>query len=176
MNTVIKNIIRFIILVLVQCFVLNKISLHQMITPYIYFIFILWLPFSINRTVLMLLAFLLGFTIDSFQHQPGFHAAACVLIAYIRPFLLNLLISQENHEMSYEEPTFRSLGGIMPYSIYTGSLILIHNAWLFFLEAWQFGDTYYFFIKTLLSTMICLLLLLIIEIGFSRKQKYRTNT
>ncbi len=175
MNVIFKNTIRFVLLVFVQSFVLNKISLHQMITPYVYFIFIFWLPFSINRTLLLILGFALGYTVDSFQHHPGFHASACVLIAYLRPFLLNLLITQDNHELSYEEPSYRSLGGMMPYLVYTGALILIHNSWLFLLEAWQLADVYYFIFKTILSTIISFILLFIIEIGFSRKQKYRTN-
>jgi hypothetical protein len=156
--------------------VLDKIRLHQMVTPYVYFMFILWLPFKTNRTWLMLIAFLLGFTLDSFRHHPGFHAAACVFIAYMRPFLINILIPQEGAEANYEEPSFKSMGGMLPYLIYAGVLSFLHNSWLFFLEAWQFGDIWYFLVKTLLSTVISLLLVLITELLFTRKQKFRTNT
>jgi len=176
MNTIIKNIVRFVILILFQVYVLDKIRLHQMVTPYIYFIFILWLPFKINRTLLMILAFILGFSLDSFRHHPGFHAAACVLMAYLRPFLINLLIPQEGAETNFEEPSFRSMGGMLPYLIYSGVLILVHNAWLFLLEAWQFEDFWYFFVKTFFSTAIGLLLVLITELLFSRNQKFKTNT
>lgn len=176
MSSLVKNIVRFIFFMLFQVYVLDKIHLHQMITPYLYFLFILWLPFKMNRTVLMLVAFILGFTLDSFRHHPGFHTAACVLIAYVRPFLVNILIPQEGAETNYEEPSFKSMGGLLPYLIYTGTLSLLHNAWLFFLEAWQFGDIWYFIIKTVLSTVISLLLILITELIFTRKQKFRTNT
>jgi len=164
------------LLILFQVYVLDKIHLHQMITPYLYFLFILWLPFKMNRTLLMVIAALLGFTLDSFRHHPGFHTAACVLIAYVRPFLVNLLIPQEGADTNYDEPSFKSMGGFVPYLIYTGVLTLLHNAWLFFLEAWQFGDPWYFIIKTILSTVISLLLILITELIFTRKQKFRTNT
>lgn len=176
MSSLVKNIIRFILFILFQVYVLDKIRLHQMVTPYIYFMFILWLPFNMGRTWLMLLAFLLGFTLDSFHHNPGFHAAACVLMAYIRPFLINLLIPQEGAETNYDEPSFKSMGGMLPYLIYAGTLILFHNIWLFFLEAWQFGDIWYFMAKTFLSTIISLLLVLVTELLFTRKQKFRTNT
>jgi hypothetical protein len=162
--------------ILVQVYVLDKIRLHQMVTPYLYFLFILWLPFKMNRTLLMLIAMLLGFTLDSFRHHPGFHTAACLLVAYVRPFLINLLIPQEGSETNYEEPSFKSMGGLLPYLIYTGVLCLLHNAWLFLLEAWQFGDAWYFIVKTILSTLISLLVILITELIFSRKQKFRTNT
>ena len=176
MSSFLKNIIRFMLFILFQVYVLDKIRLHQMVTPYIYFMFILWLPFNINRTWLMLISFFLGFTLDGFRHHPGFHAAACVLIAYARPFLINLLIPQEGAETNYEEPSFKSMGGMLPYLIYAGVLSFLHNVWLFFLEAWQFGDIWYFLVKTFLSTAISLLLVLITELLFTRKQKFRTNT
>ena len=176
MNTLVKNIIRFSLFILVQVFVLDKIHLHQMVTPYLYFLFIIWLPFRLGRTQQMLVAFVLGFVMDSFRHHPGFHTAACVLIAYIRPFLVNLLIPQEGADNNYEEPSFKSLGGTLPYMIFIGVLTFIHHAWLFLLEAWQFGNIWYFLVKTLLSTAVSLFLIIITEMLFSRQQKFKTNT
>lgn len=176
MGVLVKYIIRFAFFILFQVFVLDKIHLHQMITPYIYFLFILWLPFNMNRSMQMLIAFMLGFTLDGFRHHPGFHAAACVLVAYFKPFIINLLIPQEGADNNYEEPSIKSMGGIIPYLVYAGILTFLHNAWLFLLEAWQFGDVWYFFVKTILSTAVCILLLIITELIFTRKQKFRTNT
>jgi rod shape-determining protein MreD len=176
MSVLVKNILRFMILILVQAFVLDKIHLHQMVTPYIYFLFIIWMPFSISRGWQMILAFLLGFTLDSFRLNPGFHSAACVLIAYFRPFLINILIPQEGADTNYEEPSARSMGGLLPYMTYAGLLTLLHHSWLFFLEALEFGNFWYFILKTLLSTIITLCLIFIAELLFSRKQKFKTNT
>jgi len=176
MSTLVRNILRFVLLILVQYYVLDKIHLHQMVTPYIYFLFILWMPFSLNRSWQLLLAFLLGFALDSFRHSPGFHSAACVLIAYLRPFLINILIPQEGADTNYDEPSARSMGGVFPYMIYAGLLTLLHHGWLFFLEAMELGNFWYFIIKTLLSTAISLVLILAAELLFYRKQKFRTNT
>lgn len=176
MSTLVKNIIRFLLLILVQYYVLDKVHVHKMVTPYLYFLFILWLPFKMNRTVQMALAFALGFTLDSFRHQPGFHAAACVLIAYLRPFLINMLIPQQGADTNYEEPSVKSMGGLFPYLVYAGLLTFIHHSWLFMLEAFQFGNFWYFFFKTILSTAISLALICIAELFFSRKQKFKTNT
>ena len=176
MSTLVKNIFRFILLILVQFFVLDRIHLSYMVTPYIYILFIFWMPFKFSRTFQMLLAFLLGFVLDSFHHNPGFHAAACVLIAYIRPFLINILIPQEGSEANYEEPSLKSMGGFGPYMVYAGLLTLLHNSWLFLLEALQLGNFWEFVTKTLFSTLISLVLIVITELLFSRKQKFRTNT
>lgn len=124
----------------------------------------------------MIFAFILGFTLDSFRHNPGFHASACVLIAYFRPFFINILIPQEGADTNYEEPSVKSMGGFLPYIIYAGVLTLMHHGWLFMLEAWQIGSFWYFIVKTLLSTVITLLLIIITELLFSRKQQFRTNT
>jgi len=176
MNLVVKNIIRFSLFILIQIFVLDKIHLHQMVTPYLYFLFIIWLPFRMRRSQQMLLAFALGFALDSFRHHPGFHTAACVLIAYIRPFLVNLLIPQQGAETNYDEPSFKSMGGAIPYLVFVSILTCIHHAWLFFLEAWQFANIWYFLIKTLVSTLLSLFLIIITEMLFTRNQKFKTNT
>lgn len=176
MSTFVKNILRFILLILIQFFVLDRVHLNYMVTPYIYILFIFWMPFRFSRPFQMMAAFLLGFALDSFRHNPGFHASACVLIAYLRPFLINILIPHEGAETNYEEPSLKSMGGFMPYLVYAGVLTLIHNSWLFFLEALQFGNFLEFVIKTFFSTFISLILILITELLFSRKQKFRTNT
>jgi rod shape-determining protein MreD len=176
MSTLVKNIIRFILFILLQVFVLDKIHLHKLVTPYVYFLFIIWMPFNMSRAWQMAIAFAFGFTLDSFRHNPGFHAAACVLIAYIRPFFINILIPQEGADTNYEEPSIKSFGGITPYFVFVAALTLIHNAWLFFLEAMQIGNVWYFFGKILLSTAISLLLIIIAELLFVRKQKFKTNT
>src|SRR5688572_19999063 len=151
MNSLVKNIIRFIFFILVQVFVLNKIPpLHQLATPYIYFLFILWLPFKIGRRTLMIIALALGLCLDYFTKTPGLHAAPCVFIAYLRPFLINVLISQEGAEANYEEPSIRSMG-FVPYFTYTVVLTLLHHGFLFILEALQFAGLWYFVVKTSLS-------------------------
>jgi hypothetical protein len=175
MSILVKNIFRFWLLIFIQAWVLDKVHLHHMVTPYIYFLFILWLPFSMNRTAQMIVAFLLGFTLDAFRHHPGFHAAACVLIAYLRPFIINILLPGDSGENTYREPSIRSMGGLMPYLVYAAILSMIHNAWLFMLEAWQFTNFWYFLVKTILSTLVTLLLILITELLFYRKQRFRTN-
>jgi hypothetical protein len=176
MNNLVKNIIRFIFFILVQVFVLNQIPpLHHLINPYIYFLFILWLPFKTGRKTLMVIALLTGLALDYFTKTPGLHAAPCVLIAYLRPFLINLLITQEGVEANYEEPSIKSLG-FASYFMYVAVLTLMHHALLFLLEALQFAGLWYFLVKTLLSVAVSLLLILITELLFVRKQKFRTNT
>ena len=176
MSNLVKNIVRFCLFILVQVYVLNNVPpLHHLVTPYIYFLFILWLPFKMGRKSVMILAFLLGFVLDCFTKTYGLHAAPCVLIAYFRPFLINVLISQEGAESNYNEPSIKSMG-FTPYFTYIAILTLSHHSLLFFLQALQTGGYFYFSIKTVLSTAISLLLIFLVELLFIRKQRFRTNT
>ncbi len=176
MSNLLRNIIRFTLFIFAQFFVLNQVPpLHHFIVPYLYYLFILWLPFKMGRRSVMILAFMLGFTLDCFMKTYGLHTAPCVLIAYLRPFLINILISQEGAESNYNEPSIKSMG-FAPYFTYVSILTLIHNGLLFFLEALQTGGYLYFIIKTLMSSVVSLVLILLTELLFTRRQVFRTNT
>jgi rod shape-determining protein MreD len=176
MSTLVKNTIRFVLFILVQRFVLHQVPpLHKFVTPYLYFLYILWLPFSLRRGWLLLLAFVFGLTLDYFLNTPGLHAAPCVLIAYVRPFLVNLLIRQEGAEQNYASPSVVSMGWA-PYATFVIILTVLHHSYLVFLEWMQFGSFLFFLGKVGASTAISLLLVFITEILFFRKEKFRTNT
>jgi hypothetical protein len=176
MSDLVKNIFRLALFILVQVYVLNKIPhLHRFVIPYLYFVFILWLPFTTSRLALLGIGFLTGLSLDYFTMSPGLHTAACVLIAYVRPFLINLLIVKDTSELTYHEPSPRGMGW-GPYLIYAFILTLLHHTYLTFLEWLQFGTLLSFLIKVGATTGISMLLILTVELLFPRRLKYRTNT
>lgn len=176
MNDLIKNIFRLFIFIVVQVYVLDKLPpLHRFVIPYIYFLFILWLPFSLSRFGLLLIAFVTGLILDYFKQTPGLHAAACVLIAYARPFIITVLTPKDSTEFNYREPSPRAMGWA-PYSVYVFILTLLHHTYLTLLEWLQFGTFLDFIIKVLSTTGISLLLIFTVELLFPRKLKFRTNT
>lgn len=162
--------------ILVQVFVLFQVpTLHQYIVPYLYFLFILWLPFNTPRLGLTFIGFMFGLTLDYFTKTPGLHAAPCTLIAYLRPFLINLMIRQDGAEQNYGSPSITSMG-LAPYSTYVLVLAFIHNSFLVLLETLQFGSFLYFFGKVLGTTAVSFILIFLTELLFYRKEKFRTNT
>jgi len=175
MSDLLKNIIRFALFIGIQVFILNRVPpLHRFITPYLYFLFLLWVPFKTPRLGLTLLGFLFGLTLDFFTKTPGLHAAACTLIAYVRPFLISLMMPKEKFEISYAEPSVTSMG-LMQYAIYVLVLTFLHHSYLVFLEWMEFGNFWYFLGKVFSTTGISLLLITITELLFNRKSRYRTN-
>jgi len=175
MSTLLKNIVRFILFILFQVYILNQVPpLHRFIIPYIYFLYILWLPFRINRFALLAISFVFGLSLDYFTGTPGLHAAPCVLIAYLRPFILNLLIPQETTEQSYIEPGRNSMGWA-PYALYVSVLTFVHHFYLVLIEWLQFGNFVYFLGKVAGTTTISLLMILLAELLFNRKGRHRAN-
>lgn len=173
MSLLFKNIIRFIFIMFIQIFVLNKIPpLHQFIVPYFYFVFILWLPFKLGRTALLFISFTAGMVADMFFKTPGLHAAACVLIAYVRPFLINLLLPKEATDWGNEEPTTKTMGAV-PYATYMIILTLLHHFYLILLEWMQFGSFLYFIGKLFATSLVSLLLIMITDLFLNRKSKLR---
>ena len=176
MSDFLRNIVRFAFFILLQVYILNKIPhLHRYITPYLYYLFLLWLPFSVSRQWLLVIGFLTGITLDYFMMTPGLHAAACVLIAYIRPFVISVLTPRDSSDFNYREPSPQAMQWT-PYAIYVFVLTLLHHGYLLFLEWLSFGSFLDFLIRIVTTTGISMLLVLTAELLFPRRLKFRTNT
>ncbi|MGZ5287168.1 MAG: rod shape-determining protein MreD, partial [Flavisolibacter sp.] len=174
MSDLVKNIFRFIVFVMIQVYILDKIHLHRFVIPVLYYLFILWLPFSLSRISLLLIGFATGLALDYFTHTPGLHAAACVLIAYARPFIINLLTPKDSAEFNYREPSPRAMGWA-PYTVYAFVLTLLHHTYLYLLEWLDLGNPVAFMIKVGATTGISMLLIFTVELLFPRRLKFRTN-
>lgn len=175
MREVIRNIVRFLLFLFIEIYVLDSIPhLHRFISPSLYFIFLLWLPFSIRPRLLLWIAFFTGLIVDYFLQSPGLHASACLVLAFIRPFLIGVLTPRDSTEFNYREPSAQSLLWA-PYVIYITVLTFSYHTWLVFLEWLSFGSFGDFLIKTFASTAISLLLIITIELLFPRQLRYRTN-
>ncbi len=176
MSDLVRNIIRFVMFILVQFYVLNQIpTLHRYIVPVLYYLYILWLPFNISRAGSMILAFIFGLTLDYFMTSPGLHAAACVLVAFMRPYVISILVPKDNGEFNYREASPHSMGWT-PYLVYALILSLFHHTYFLLLQLLRFGNVMDFLIKIVSTTAISMLLIITTELLFPRRLKYRTNT
>jgi rod shape-determining protein MreD len=168
-KSIIINIIRFIVLVFMQVFLLKNITLYNLSTPYLYILFILLLPFEIPNILLFALAFLTGLTIDAFYDTPGLHAAACVLLAFVRIIFINLTVQKDGFD-NEPEPTL-SIMGFRWFFTYALILTLFHHLFLFTLEAFNVSDLEYTLSRVLLSSIFTVFLILISGLLFFRRKE-----
>lgn len=137
MGQIIKYGLMFIGLVLTQVLVLNHIQFSGFVNPYIYILFVLLLPLSSPRYAVLLLAFLIGITIDIFSNSLGVHAFATVFAAYFRPFVIRLISNREEDMSNYP--------GLMQtqsrwFLGYITIMVVLHHTVLFYLEVFTFHN------------------------------------
>lgn len=82
----------FIILVLLQIFLLDNISLSLFFHPMIYIAFVIMLPLDYKPLWVLLLSTLMGFTIDMFTGMQGLNVIATTATGFLRPLMLRLAV------------------------------------------------------------------------------------
>ncbi|MHB9054913.1 MAG: rod shape-determining protein MreD [Paludibacteraceae bacterium] len=160
MQLVLQNILRFIILVLVQVFVLDNIQFLGYVSPMIYVLFILSLPIRFPKGAILILAFILGIVIDIFNNTMGIHTFATVFVAFLRPALIKMSVSIE--EMANPVPSFRTFG-VGNYIKYVIFVVLIHHTVLFLIESFSFLHLSLLIPKILVSSVVSILIILGIQ-------------
>ena len=89
LNENLKIFFQFITLILAQIIVLDNINLFGFLNPIIYILFIITYKFDQNQTLFIFLCFLLGFLIDLLTQNAGANTISCLILAYIRPFVIS---------------------------------------------------------------------------------------
>ena len=164
-NEILINSLRFIFLVFLQVLILNNINFLGYVNPYVYIYFILMFPLDGNKALLIFLSFLLGLSVDIFEDSGGVHAAACVVIAYLRPLALKFSFG-----VSYEYNTVKiKKADPLERLTYIVVLVLIHHFTLFAMEILSFNHILLLLKSTLFSGIFTILLILCSLILFSRK-------
>ena len=168
-NIIIKNIIRFLLLLIIQVFLLNKMNLFGYLNPFIYVLFIILLPLKTNRILMLFIAFLTGFTIDFFGSTPGLHSSATLLIAFLRPGLLKIFFGKIEFTQD-EEPGIAKLGffGFFKYALV---MVIVHHFSLFFLEILSLSKITLILKNTLFNSLATMILIYIYIFLFTRNKK-----
>jgi len=168
-NTLIRNIIRFIVLVVMQVLVFDNMRFGNYIHPCVYVLFLMILPFDTTKWSLLINGFVLGMAVDIFSGTPGLNAAATVFMAFIRPFVINIMTRKSDLE-GKNEPTITDMGSQW-FIVYGLLLLLLHNLMLFWLEAFSIKLLGLILLETILSAPISLLIIILIIYVFKPVKK-----
>ena len=152
-----RYLLQFLVLVLLQIFILNNVQMGGFINPYIYILFIILLPINTPKWLLLVLGFVLGITIDIFSHTPGMNSSATVFMAFIRPYVLEVIAPREGYEKD-SSPRLK-IYGFTWFLRYSFILVLAHHFVLFYVEVFRFSDFFLTFSRVILSTIFSTLLI-----------------
>jgi len=180
MSTPVKFIVQFILIMSVQVFLLNDIVIKSSVTllgipafiPLLYPLILLLLPVNTHHWLGMGLGFLVGITMDMFCNTPGMHAAACVLLCYVRPYLLNLFFQQNIKDLGETVPSLFRMG-FRSFLLYAAMSVLIHHFFFYIIQIWSFKNFFFILFKTLLSGVLSVLLMLLSQLLFAKREIQR---
>lgn len=156
-------------MILLQIFICNYIHLFGYLTPAVYIFALLLLPIELPKSAQYLIAFVMGFVVDMFTHTLGVNAAACIVLMFARPFIINLINGRKTTESNdIPTPMYKDFRWLLEF---TFILSFIHQATVVMLETFSFHN----FSRTLLvilgNTVLTVVVLLCIEYLFYSQAK-----
>ena len=160
-GNIIVHIVYLILFFILQVIFFRNVALFNYAICFIYVGYILILPINITPIQLMFMALGLGLLIDSFYDTVGINAFACVFIAYIRQYVLNLLTPRGGYD-STTEISIPYMGFVW-FIKYAALLIFIHHFLFFAIKAWNFAHTLTVLIRSILSTLFTLSMVILLQ-------------
>ncbi|MEQ9297694.1 MAG: rod shape-determining protein MreD [Cyclobacteriaceae bacterium] len=165
----VRSIITGVVLIMAQVMILKDLELFQVAFCMPYMMLILLLPFNFNRVAALVVAFLIGLFVDMFYDTPGIHAAACVLIAFIRPFWLDVTLSGSSSDANVQLG-LKSLG-LQWFLTFALPLTFVHHFALFFIEVGGLSLFWLTIQKVFYSTLYSFLCMIIFQYIFSSNSR-----
>jgi len=156
----------FIGLILLQIVVLDNINFLGYINPFLYILFIFLYPIKKIDSTLIFLSFFLGLSIDFFLNSGGINAAATLFIAFIRIPVLKSVLGKR--DIDYTMSSLKKLPFAKMYT-YIVILTFIHHFIVFGLEYFKTSHFEIIFIKTFLTGIFTVILVMISFTFISRR-------
>lgn len=155
-----KGVIAFAVLLLVQVLVFNHIHLFNCATPLLYVYMPMLFSRNNSRWVVLLLSFFMGMAIDVFQNTPGVAMATMTFIGLIQPLILGVFMQQDSEADIV--PSMRTLG-VAKFSYYSFIITFLYCLVFFTLETFTFFNWLQWLETVVASTLLTYILILVLE-------------
>ena len=152
-----RQIGQWLVAMVLQVLLINQLQLGGVCHPFIYILPLLMMPITLPRWADMLIGLVAGLLMDVFCNSLGVHAAACIMLMYMRRHLIPLWVNDT--ERLTDIISMQTIG-IAPFLKYTSLLVVAHHLMVFFLTAWTFQLWWYTLLTTLVSSIVSLALIL----------------
>ncbi len=165
LREIIQYIALFLFYMVLQILIMRNVVLFNYGFCFIYVAVLLALPSDASKTWLLFLGFFTGLLMDVFYNTLGIHAAASVLIMYLRPFWIQTQL--ETKGVDRVDITLNALG-MGKYLTFMLPLIFIHHSMLFLVEMSNVGMIGVTLIRIVGSTLFTTFLIVLFQF-FSRR-------
>lgn len=160
-NSLVRNALMLIILILAQVLICNHLMLFNVATAFIFIYVIVRLPMDLRTDWLLTWAFIAGLVVDLFSDTAGVNAMACTILAMLKRPCLYAYIPRDDRTKNII-PSLRSLG-FSVYGKYLFSMSLIYCILVFTIEYFDFADVKNIVIMSAASSLFTFLLLLSVD-------------
>ena len=145
-----------LVVLFVQVFVLNNLSMSSLVAPTVYIVLIILMPIESSQWKMLGVGLLLGAVMDLTMGTAGLNTLVTLPIAFFRRPLLFALTGISS--MSKEEgiPSVKRLG--MGFHRYVIILIILHALIFYFVEWLSFANFTTLLLRILCSTAVSLAL------------------
>ena len=164
-RNVFSDIVLIAILVVVQIFLLNRITLFGRFIPVLYPVFVLFYPFFRNNFQFLALSFLLGLSIDAFLGTWGINALATTTVAYFR-----MLIFRTSTDTSTDFFSFQSLQWLQ-FVVFILTSIFIHQLIVQYVEFFKFDRFFEILLNVVFTSLVSFVFIIAYALAFKIKQK-----
>lgn len=152
-----KQFGRYIIVMLLQILLFDQLQLWGACHPYIYVLCLLMMPITLPHSADMIIGAVVGLIMDVFCNSMGVHTASCILLMFVRPYLLGAIINDKDR--LNEQISLRTMG-MEAFIKYTVILVLIHHLTVFSLAAWSWSHIGFVLLETLISSIVTILIII----------------
>ncbi|NID11499.1 hypothetical protein [Fibrivirga algicola] len=156
----------FFLYLVLQILIVRNLVVFDYGFCFLYVACILLMPNDFSQTWLLLLAFATGVIVDTFYNTLGIHAAATVLMAYVRPLVIRVQMNQRIQEARLVF-TLQELG-FADFFKYVFVLVFIHHSALFLIEAGSISLLLPTALRTIASALFTTLSITLIQF-FARR-------
>ena len=146
-----KQIGRYILVMLLQVLLFDQLQLLGVCHPYIYILCLMMMPVTLPHNVDMIIGALVGVVMDIFCNSLGVHTAACILIMFIRPYIISSMVNDIDR---LNEAISMHVLGMENMIKYVLILVFVHHAVVFLLAAWSWSHIGFVLIETIVSGII----------------------
>lgn len=156
-----------LVVLFVQVFVLNNLSISPLVAPMVYIILLLLMPIESSQWKMLGAGLLLGVLIDLTMGTAGLNTLVTLPVAFFRRPLLFALSGLSS--MSKEEgiPTIKRLGS--RFHRYFITMVILHSILFYFVEWLSFDNFGVLLLRILCSTLCSLVLDYVIVMLFMKR-------
>lgn len=172
-STWVRFVLVAVILVAMQVWIFNSMSIFRYATPYVYPVLLSLLPIESSRIQSTFWAFAIGMLVDALSLTPGLHASAFTLVGFLRYYFLRPMLEEGRYQPK-KPAVYGQLGWLSIALLF--EILFVHHLILFVLDAGIYVDKVFWLQRFVLSLGYSFLLALFVLLSYSIRLTPRPST